>query len=71
MDKRCVCGTATIGQKGQIVIPKKARDYFNFNIGDEVIILADPGLGVTIVKAETIDELKKVIERYEEMEGLL
>lgn len=71
MDKRCVCGTATIGQKGQIVIPKKARDHFGFNIGDEVIFFADPDLGVTIIKAETIDDLKKAIKKYEEMEGTL
>ncbi len=69
MDKRCVCGTVTVGQKGQIVIPKKARDYFNYQIGDELIVFADPELGVTLVKADTIEQLKKLIKTYEEMEA--
>src|SRR5699024_9585625 len=33
--------TAKIGSKGQIVIPKDAREIFNFKPGDNVLLLGD------------------------------
>ena len=45
-------GTVTIGSKGQIVIPKAARDIFNLNSGDRLIVLGDEAEGIALVKAE-------------------
>ena len=33
--------TVTVGEKGQIVIPKQAREIFDIKPGDNLIILAD------------------------------
>ena len=33
--------TATVGEKGQIVIPKQARDVFNIKPGDTILLLGD------------------------------
>ncbi len=42
--------TAKIGQKGQIVIPKEARDLFNINAGDNLILFGDLKRGIAIAK---------------------
>ena len=37
--------TATVGEKGQIVIPKQARDIFGIKLGDEARGIAIPPKG--------------------------
>lgn len=41
-------GSVKVGPKGQIVIPKEARDLFNINPGDTLILLADVERGIAI-----------------------
>ena len=45
-------GICKVGEKGQIVIPKEARDVFNIHPGDSLVILGDLKRGIAIVKAE-------------------
>ncbi len=40
--------TATVGEKGQIVIPKQARDIFNIKPGDTLLLLGDEQRGIAI-----------------------
>lgn len=40
--------TATVGEKGQIVIPKKAREIFGISPGDTLILLGDTKRGIAI-----------------------
>ena len=40
--------TATVGEKGQIVIPKQAREIFNIKPGDTLLILGDEKRGLAI-----------------------
>lgn len=40
--------TATVGEKGQIVIPKQARELFGIKPGDTLVILADEKQGIAI-----------------------
>lgn len=49
--------TLTIGPKGQIVIPKGARDLFGFKPGDQVLLLADVNQGIAIMPASAIENL--------------
>lgn len=39
---------ATVGEKGQIVIPKQAREIFGIRPGDTLILLGDEQLGIAI-----------------------
>lgn len=45
-------GIATIGDKGQIVIPKKARKIFGLKPGDRMIVLGDEAQGLALIKEE-------------------
>lgn len=40
--------TATVGEKGQIVIPKQAREVFGIKPGDTLLILGDEQRGMAI-----------------------
>lgn len=40
--------TVTVGEKGQIVIPKQARDIFGISPGDTLILLGDTKRGIAI-----------------------
>ncbi|MER2147630.1 MAG: AbrB/MazE/SpoVT family DNA-binding domain-containing protein [Ruminococcus sp.] len=40
--------TATVGEKGQIVIPKQARDIFGIKPGDTLLLLGDEKRGIAI-----------------------
>ena len=40
--------TVTVGTKGQIVIPKEARELFHIQPGDTLLLLADESQGMAI-----------------------
>lgn len=45
--------TATVGEKGQIVIPKQARELFGIEPGDTLILLGDVKRGIAIPPKES------------------
>ena len=47
--------TATVGEKGQIVIPKQAREVFQIRPGDTLLLLGDVERGIAIPPKETFD----------------
>lgn len=53
--------TATVGEKGQIVIPKQARDIFGIKPGDTLLILGDEKRGIAIPPKGKLSELMDVI----------
>ena len=42
--------TATVGEKGQIVIPKQAREIFGIKPGDKLVVLGEEGQGLALCK---------------------
>ena len=44
-----------VGEKGQIVIPKGARDLFSIQPGDNLLLLADEEKGIALVPSESLD----------------
>lgn len=57
-------GISKVGEKGQIVIPKEAREMFGINPGDSVVVLCDKKRGMAIVKSEVLeDKIEKIIPR--------
>lgn len=49
MPKGKFIATVNVGEKGQIVIPKGARDLFNIQPGDTLLLMADEDRGIAIV----------------------
>lgn len=49
--------TATVGEKGQIVIPKQARDLFEIKPGDTLLLLGDKDRGIAIPPKGAFAEL--------------
>lgn len=56
-EKTKAVGTATVGAKGQIVIPQEIRTMFGIEPGDTLIVLADKKKGIAIVKSEFVTEM--------------
>ena len=50
-------GIAKVGEKGQIVIPKEARDMFDIKPGDSIVVLCDKEKGIAMLKADAIENL--------------
>ncbi len=50
-------GLVTVGERGQIVIPKEARDHFDIKPGDKLLILGDRKKGLAIAKASVMTNL--------------
>ena len=42
-------GAVSVGERGQIVIPKEAREVFNINSGDKLLILGDDERGIAVI----------------------
>lgn len=52
-----VFGTAKVGDRGQIVIPKEARELFGIQPGDTLLILGDAQMGLIVSRPEVLNEL--------------
>ncbi len=51
-----IFGTVKVGERGQIVIPKEAREIFDIKPGDNLLILGDESQGIAIVKNEILQK---------------
>ena len=58
-----IFGTAKVGEKGQIVIPKEARRVFGIEAGDTLLILGDEKNGIIVSKPEVIETAAEEILR--------
>lgn len=56
-----IFGTAKVGEKGQIVIPKEARTIFGIGPGDTLLILGDEKNGIVVTKPEVIENVAEEI----------
>ena len=50
-------GMVKVGDKGQIVIPARARKFFDIQPGDNLIVLGDEGQGIAIIKEKGLMDL--------------
>ena len=52
-----IFGTVKVGERGQIIIPKEAREKFDIKAGDTLIVLGDEKWGIAVTKSD-------VLQRY-------
>lgn len=53
--------TATVGEKGQIVIPKQAREAFGIKPGDTLILLCDAKRGIAIPPQAMFNDIHRKV----------
>lgn len=58
---RRVIGTAKVGDRGQIVIPKEARELFDIRPGDTLLILGEENTGLVVSRPEVLSDLANQI----------
>lgn len=58
-------GMVTVGDKGQIVIPAKARKLFHISAGDQLVVLGDEAQGLALMKADRFLELADLVRKME------
>ena len=63
-----VFGTAKVGDRGQIVIPKEARELFNIKPGDTLLILGEDKKGLIVSRPELLRDLADHIFESNELE---
>ena len=52
-----VFGTAKVGDRGQIVIPKEARELFGIQPGDTLLIVGEEDTGLIVSRPEVLNDL--------------
>lgn len=52
-----VFGTAKVGDRGQIVIPKEARELFGIQPGDTLLIVGEENTGLIVSRPEVLSDL--------------
>ena len=55
--KQRVFGTAKVGDRGQIVIPKEAREFYGISPGDTLLLLGDEETGLIVTRPEVLNDL--------------
>nr|WP_231638328.1 helix-turn-helix transcriptional regulator [Rubeoparvulum massiliense] len=64
-----IFGLVKVGERGQVVIPKKARELFSLNPGDSLLVLGDEEHGIAIVKSEGFLQFAQDILDAQENKG--
>ena len=59
-------GIVTVGDKGQVVIPAKARKLFDISPGDRLVVLGDESQGLAILKSEVFLALAEAVKKLPE-----
>lgn len=58
---RHIFGTAKVGERGQIVIPKDARELYGIHPGNTLLILGDEENGMIVTKPDVLSSLAERI----------
>jgi AbrB family looped-hinge helix DNA binding protein len=61
--------TAKVGERGQIVIPKEAREIFGIKPGDTLLLLGDKKRGIAIVDSQQFKQLTETLFKAQLQKG--
>jgi AbrB family looped-hinge helix DNA binding protein len=57
-----IFGVVTVGDKGQIVIPARARKIFGLGAGDQLIVLGQEGEGLALIRAKDFIDIADMVK---------
>lgn len=57
-----IFGMVKVGEKGQIVIPAKARKIFDIKQGDNLVVLGDEGQGIALMKEGNLLQMLNIAD---------
>lgn len=63
-----IFGTVKVNDRGQIVIPKAAREIFDIKKDDALVVLGDEEEGIAIIKADVFEQRLNQIWKYTKIE---
>ncbi len=58
-----IWGSVTMNERGQIVIPKAARDHFGLRAGQRLILLSEDNEGFALVPTELFERKLELVNR--------
>ena len=61
-DKEAIFGTTKVGERGQLVICKEAREKFDIKPGDTLAVIATKDRGIILLKTNDLKEFAHIIE---------
>ena len=61
-----IFGTVKVGERGQIVIPKKAREIFDIHPGDTILVLGDEAQGIALMNRGKFMHFVEAVFKAEE-----
>lgn len=65
-------GSATVSDKGQIVIPAEARKDFDIKVGDKMLVLGDLDKGLVFTKSNFLMKMMEgSLKTIKNMESML
>lgn len=64
---KSIWGTVTINERGQLVIPKAARDVFGLSGGQRLVVLTDENEGLALVPVELFEKRIEALGRIAEI----
>ena len=59
-----IWGTVVLNERGQIVIPKAARDKLQMKTGERLVVLGDENEGIALIKADLFEERIETALKY-------
>jgi len=54
-------GAVAVGERGQIVIPVEARNYFGIKPGDKLVVIGSDRRGIILLKSDKLKEFAEKI----------
>ena len=60
-EERFFMSAVKIGPKGQIVIPKEARDLFSLEPGDSLVLMADKKKGIALQTMDSLNPMLRMV----------
>ena len=59
-----IWGSVVINERGQVVIPKAAREHFNLTPGQRLILLSEDGEGFALVPADMFEKKMEELTKF-------